>query len=243
MSGASLALELRSYNSETRAHTHDYHQLVLPVSGRMPMQVGGRGGEVNADRLALISAGREHEFAAAAGNRFVVADIPEALAPEFERLPPFIDLDPSLAQYVVFLYQQLIDDTRSSASERQMLLLLIQLLKERFGRAVKIDQRIQAVQSHLDRCYAEQISLPRLAAIANLSVRQLNHVFRAALGMTPHQYLVETRMRQAWQLLSESDLQIGQVANRVGYGNQAAFSDRFRRHFGHSPRYFRRNAK
>lgn len=243
MSAASLTLDLRSYSSETRAHQHDYHQLVLPVSGRLSMRIDGRAGEVSADRLALISAGREHDFAAGADNRFIVADVPAALAPELERLPAFIDLDPPLAQYVLFLYQQLGSDSRSPASERQMLLLLIQLLQERFGDTVNMDRRIRAVQAYLDRHFAEQLSLPRLAAIGSLSVRQLNDLFRTALGMTPHQYLVETRMQQAWQLLAESDLQIGQVANRVGYTNQAAFSDRFRRHFGRSPRYFRQNGK
>ena len=243
MSRASLTLDLRSYSSETRVHQHDYHQLVLPVSGRLSMQIDGRAGEVSRDGLALISAGRSHDFAAAGSNRFVVADIPAPLAPEFERLPAFIDLDPALAQYVMFLYQQLNREARSPASERQMLLLLIQLLRERFGDSVRIDKRIGAVQSYLDRHFSEKVSLPHLAAIANLSVRQLNEVFRTALGMTPHQYLVEKRMQQAWQLLTESDLQVGQVAHRVGYGNQAAFSDRFRRHFGQSPRNFRRNAK
>lgn len=58
--------------------------------------------------------------------------------------------------------------------------------------------------------------------------------------MTPQQYLIERRMQRAWQLLSETDLQVQQVAERVGYSNLAAFSDRFRRHFGRSPRQFRR---
>ncbi len=243
MTRNSLSLELRSYSSETRTHHHDYHQLVLPVSGSLSMHVDGRPGEVSTDRLALISAGRAHDFAAADANCFVVADVPEALAPELERMPAFIDLDTSLAQYVLFLYQQLTSDARAPASERQMLLLLIQLLKERFGDSVKLDKRIHAVQSYLDRHYAEPVSLPGLAAIASLSVRQLNEVFRDSLGMTPHQYLVETRMQRAWQLLVDSDLQVGDVAHRVGYTSQAAFSDRFRRHFGQAPRYFRRNAK
>ena len=61
--------------------------------------------------------------------------------------------------------------------------------------------------------------------------------------MTPRQYLIEKRMQRAWQLLSEDRLQVQQVAQRVGYANLAAFSDRFRRHFGRAPSYFRRNAE
>ncbi len=204
------------------------------------MSIDGRDGEVSSSSLAVVSAGRDHGFAGSERNRFVVADVPPALAPELERLPPFIDLDPALAQYVLFLHRELCRQSGNSSSERQMLLLLIQLLKERFGHSVKRDKRIEAVRAYLDKNYHLRISLPQLAAIASLSVRQLNELFKRELGMTPRQYLTEIRMQCAWRLLAEASIQVQQVAERVGYGNLAAFSDRFRRHFGVSPRHFRR---
>ncbi len=54
MAGAKLTLDLRSYSGETQVHHHDYHQLVLPVSGKLSMQIDGRDGEVSADGLALV---------------------------------------------------------------------------------------------------------------------------------------------------------------------------------------------
>ena len=240
MDNTRLTLDLRSYSGDTQEHRHDYHQLVLPVTGRLSMSIDGREGEVSAERIALVPAGQDHGFAGSEQNCFVVADVPAALAPELERLPSFIELDAALAQYVTFLHQQLLRNSGSPGSERQMLLLLIELLRERCGHRLKLDRRIDAVRAHLDANFDQQPSQARLAAIAHLSVRQLNEVFRRELGMTPRQYLVEKRMQRAWQLLTESDLQVQQVAERVGYSSLAAFSDRFRRHFGHPPRYFRR---
>ncbi|MCP4389068.1 MAG: helix-turn-helix transcriptional regulator [Gammaproteobacteria bacterium] len=241
MAQANLTLDLRSYSGETQVHHHDYHQLVLPVSGELSMQIGAREGQVSAEGLALVSSGQDHGFAGSDENCFIVADVPATLVPELERLPSFIKLDAALAQYVTFLHQQLSQQSASPSSERQMLLLLIQLLKERFGHELRLDRRIDAVRSHLDENYQQPISLPQLAAIAHLSVRQLNEIFRRELGMTPRQYLIEKRMQRAWQLLANGALQVQQVAEQVGYTNLAAFSDRFRRHFGHSPRYLRRN--
>ena len=54
------------------------------------------------------------------------------------------------------------------------------------------------------------------------------------------QRLLEKRMQYAWQLLSNGNLQVQQVAEQSGYASLAGFSDRFRRHFGVSPRHFRR---
>ncbi|WP_293268483.1 AraC family transcriptional regulator [Neptunomonas sp.] len=240
MKQKNLTLDLRSYSLETKSHQHDYHQLVLPVAGNLVMSIENKEGKVFPKQAAVICAGNNHEFAASGLNTFVVADVPTALAPQLERLPAFIPLDGALAQYVSFLHQNLLlKQAQNTSSERQMLLLLIQLLQEHFNTSLQIDHRIEAAKSYLDHRFNEPISAATLATVANLSQRQLNELFRRHIGMTPQQYLIEKRMQQAWQLLETSTINIQQVANRVGYSNLSAFSDRFKKHFGHSPRFFR----
>nr|WP_320136512.1 AraC family transcriptional regulator [uncultured Amphritea sp.] len=236
-----LTLDLRSYSAETNRHQHDYHQLVLPVAGLLEMTVGHRAGKVSCQSAAIIAAGEDHGFAASDENCFVVADIPAALAPELERLPAFIHLTPALIQYVGFLQLQL--QQSSATSQRQMLLLLIQLLHEQQNEPLNLDRRISTARHYLDEHYCEAVSLAQLASIANLSPRQLSQLFRQQLGMTPTQYLIEKRMQRAWQLLEQQNLSIQQVADATGYSSLAAFSDRFRKHFDIPPSYFRRFGK
>jgi len=57
------------------------------------------------------------------------------------------------------------------------------------------------------------------------------------------QYQTEKRMQRAWQMLELGAQSVEQVANSVGYGSLSAFSDRFRKHFGQSPRNIRQNDK
>ncbi|MFC6633206.1 AraC family transcriptional regulator [Microbulbifer taiwanensis] len=240
MSSASLLIDLRSYDRETRRHHHDYHQLVLPLAGALETSIAGRDGCVGAAQAALISAGAEHAFAATGEeNRFIVADIPFALAPELERLPAFIPLDTALGHYTAFLHSELEHNRSGSHAQRQMLLLLVQLLTERFGGELQIDRRVLAARAWIDEHLDQPLPLARLAAIANLSPRRLTQLFKSCFDMTPQQYLLERRMQLAWTLLERGDLSVQRVAERAGYGNLAAFSDRFRRHFGKSPRYFR----
>lgn len=237
-----LILDLRSYSRAADSHQHDYHQLVLPVSGELEMSVNHTGGVVGSAQASVIAAGLEHAFSAPDDNCFVVADIPASLAPELEKLPAFIELTPALAQYVRFLHLQL-QRQPAGTSQRQMLLLLLQLLQEHHGQLATPDRRIAAAQSYLDQHYDQPVSMAQLAGIAHLSTRHLNTLFRQSLGMTPQQYLLEKRMQRAWQLLSQTHLSIQQVAEQVGYQNLSAFSDRFRKHFSHPPSYFRRSGK
>lgn len=236
-------LHLKSYDDQGITHAHDYHQLVLPLVGKLSLSVSRQAGEVTDGRAAIISAGQDHGFEACAVNRFLVADIPSALAPMLDKLPCFVDLDPGLNQYVQFLHAQLQQTQQSSQTKDQMLMLLIQLLQERFDDCLKLDRRVAVAKQYLDENYQRKISLSNLASVAHLSPRQLNQLFREQVGLTPHHYLTELRMQTAWQLLEQDELSIQRIADAVGYGSLSAFSDRFSQHFGHSPRYFRRISK
>jgi len=53
------------------------------------------------------------------------------------------------------------------------------------------------------------------------------------------QYLTEWRMQLAADLLRSTSLKLADIAERVGYGSDAAFSRAFRRHVGTWPAEFR----
>lgn len=240
MASSELSLHIRSYGEEGKTHSHDHHQIVLPLAGRLSLSVDATEGEVEQSRAAIIPSGSGHGFSAPEENRFLVADVPEGLAPALDRLPFFVELDAALLHYVKFLHGQLQDGSASTNTEHQMLLLLIQLLHERHGQKLNLDRRVSAAKQFLDDNFHRKITTTELSALAHLSTRQLNDLFRNQVGMTPHQYLTELRMKESWRLLEQSDLNIQRIADAVGYASLSSFSDRFARHFGKSPRYFRR---
>ncbi|MDX1553719.1 MAG: AraC family transcriptional regulator [Marinobacter sp.] len=243
MKHSEIGLHIRTYQNEGKSHSHDHHQLVLPLVGTLSLSVDAMEGEVAQHRAAIIPSGTGHGYASADDNRFLVADVPENLAPALDKLPCFVDLDPALLQYVQFLHAQLQNGTVSDFTQHQMLLLLIQLLQERHGSRLKLDRRVHAAKQFLADHFSHPLSLAEAAAVAHLSIRQLNDLFRRQVGMTPHQYLTELRMKEAWRLLEQSELSVQRVADAVGYSSLSAFSDRFRSHFGKAPSHFRRISK
>ncbi len=212
------------------------------------MNVGSQKGDVSPRHIAIIAAGQAHGFASSDKNCFVVADVPCALSPELTRLPEFITLDNALIQYVNFLHEHLINSGSNNgpfnkSSERQMLLLLMQLLQERYGEKQALDRRITAARDYVDQYFYQAISLAQLSVVANISTRQLSTLFRQQLGMTPQQYLTQQRMQYALEQLETSTLSIQKIADQSGYSNLSSFSDRFHKHFGYPPSYFRKMSK
>ena len=238
-----VTAHIRSYSHEGQQHSHDFHQLVLPLTGRLSLAVAREENEVAQQRAAIIPAGEQHGYYARDENRFLVADIPEPLAPALERLPRFVDLSASLLHYVRFMQAQVQSGELSSDTGQQMLLLFARLLQEHYGSAPQPDRRVAVARQYLDDHFRQRITVTQLAAVAHLSPRQLNDLFRQQVGMTPHKYLLKLRMEASRKLLEQTCLSVQQVADAVGYGSLAAFSDRFARYFGISPSYFRRNSK
>ena len=92
----------------------------------------------------------------------------------------------------------------------------------------------------IDARSTEPLDLAQVAAEAGLSAFHFLRVFAAVVGVTPHQYLVRSRLRHAARLLVGDERSITDVAYDVGFGDLSNFVRTFRRAAGVSPRRFRR---
>lgn len=77
----------------------------------------------------------------------------------------------------------------------------------------------------------------------NVSYSAFRRTFKAETGLSPRQFVVNTRMQRAKELLAATDLSIGRVAERVGYDSVHYFSRLFRQRQGQTPSSFRETAR
>jgi AraC family transcriptional regulator len=105
--------------------------------------------------------------------------------------------------------------------------------------------RRRAVESALwiDANAEQPIALEGLARAAGLSPFHFLRIFNKVLGVSPHQYLVRTRLRRAARLLSADDRPITDIAFDAGFGDLSNFVRTFHRAAGMSPRRFRQAAR
>jgi AraC-like DNA-binding protein len=112
------------------------------------------------------------------------------------------------------------------------------------GRSTRIDarDRRRAIEGalFLDERSHEALTLEDVAEKVGLSPFYFLRIFRTVLGVTPHQYLVGTRLRRAARLLA-TDIPITSIAYAVGFGDLSNFVRTFHRAAGVPPRSFRRS--
>jgi LacI family transcriptional regulator len=73
-----------------------------------------------------------------------------------------------------------------------------------------------------------------------LSRSTLQRRFRSMLGHTVHDEIVRVRLKRARELLAETDMTIGTIAVRCGFGCQEYLGAVFRSRLGQTPASFRR---
>ena len=95
----------------------------------------------------------------------------------------------------------------------------------------------------IERDPSAPLSLDALASAADMSPFQFLRAFRALTGVTPHQFILRTRLRNAAACIADGDARVIDVALDAGFGDLSNFNHAFRAEFGTTPTAFRDRAR
>lgn len=98
---------------------------------------------------------------------------------------------------------------------------------------------VRAATDLLAKRLGQAPSPAELAKLLGTNETRLNEAFRRELGQPVFAYVREERMRQARQLLANTDIPVASIGAHLGYANPSNFATAFRTRFGASPREFR----
>ncbi|MFD0958406.1 AraC family transcriptional regulator [Paenibacillus chungangensis] len=100
-------------------------------------------------------------------------------------------------------------------------------------------QTLNWITSYLSYHLSEPISVGDMARRANLSVSRFNTLFKKHYRMTPHQYLLDMRVKHACELLRRSNASLEEIASYSGFADIHHFSKTFKSKTGRSPGRYR----
>ena len=98
--------------------------------------------------------------------------------------------------------------------------------------ANKLRRALQFIEAN----YTRKIKVEDIAGAAGgISACHFAHGFTAALGQSPHQYIIENRLRLARDMLLHTTDQLAEIACATGFLDQAHMTETFRRKIGVTP--------
>lgn len=102
-------------------------------------------------------------------------------------------------------------------------------------------QRLQPVLQYITEHYQQPLSTGKLSAKLFVHDSTLREWFQKALGMSPMEYVHQTRISAACNLLRNSGLSVSQISEAVGYCSISSFNRQFEKLCRCAPRDYRRN--
>ena len=227
-------------------HAHPCHELIIPLRGRIQVDLGQHRAEAGPGDLLWYPAGSDHreqvpgnragdwhylliDWQGGQGWPLVISDragrvrqlsglIAEASADQAHDTEPFVQ---ALTAAIVIELTRLRADAGGQSADG---------LSEVIGRWIT---------QHL----AEPITLDRLATVAGLSCAHFARTYHQRTGRAPMAALREMRLAKARELLLNSDLPLRAVAAQVGFGSEYLLSRWLTRRFGFGARSLRRGRR
>ncbi|MDQ7791398.1 MAG: AraC family transcriptional regulator [Clostridia bacterium] len=257
--GELFLLRARYLTQTFARHTHDSFCLGVIEQGALGFYYRGTNLVASAGSINLAVPGEAHTGQAASQDGwtyrmfYLNPALLQRVAGEIsgcrQEVPFFrsgVIQDDHLAHIIRSLHQKL-ERTDKPVIEQEYLfrLMLARLVVRHSDDPPKAEAvgheraAVRRVREYLHSCYDEEVSIKKLAAIAGLSPFHLIRVFTKAVGLPPHTYLNQVRVKQARALLTE-DARIADVAAETGFVDQSHLTRQFKRVFGVTPGQYRK---
>ena len=104
---------------------------------------------------------------------------------------------------------------------------------------VHIPERMIEIRRYIENNYRKCLPLKKIARKFSMSKPHLSAEFKRWFGLPPGEYQIENRLREAEVLLKDNNLQIADVAERVGWNDVCHFSKIFKKHRRKTPSQMR----
>jgi len=174
----------------------------------------------------------------------------EVIFEDFPGFPPHINLAnaPDIKDILIRMVDEY--DSRylfSDVNLRGMFLMLLSIVSRMVtnkregieGNEQVSDDIIKYLQDN----YMEDLTNEKLASRFYFHPNYLNHLIVTSTGKSLHQYLIELRIKKAVDMLLNTQLNISEIANAVGYNDIHYFSRLFKKKVGFTPNQVRKHIK
>ena len=250
---------------EVAEHQHTMHVIAYaPVSSGFPTSsIGERWLDGKLDRetrhqgdIAIIPAGISHRCNWNTSVEFTILAIEPALLQQvgedivndsIELIPQFMNRQDALLQGI---FSTLRDEVEVGKIGGDLLVdslkttLAIHLLRNYCTIQPKLSSHsdglsqltLQQVTEYIHEHLDGNLKLVELSAIAQISPYHFLRLFKQRMGITPHQYILRSRIEKVKYLLQHSDFSIADIAMRTGFSDQSHLTRCFKRMVGVTPK-------
>ncbi|HEU0178863.1 MAG TPA: AraC family transcriptional regulator [Blastocatellia bacterium] len=111
------------------------------------------------------------------------------------------------------------------------------------GPTIRDERRIATALRFIELHFRQPMSLEELSALVGISPYHFLRTFKQVVGLTPHQFLIRRRLREAALRLRTTTESVLDIALDAGFGDLSNFNHTFRAAFGTTPTNYRASSR
>ena len=234
-------------------HSHEVYALGVVQSGGHAFTARGEVWTAIPGRVVIVNPDEAHDGGPASrdgGYSYrmiyveggVVTDAVSEASGRPSELPFFpepVVSDAILAEALARLHRALEQPEALLARESLLVTTLVDLARRHGkaalpGNALRAPRAVRVTLDYLQENFAQDSSLAELAALAQLDRFQLLRAFRRCMGLPPHQYQTQLRLRHAKRLMRAGE-SAAMAAAEAGFADQSHLIRKFKAAYGVTP--------
>ena len=238
----------KDFFGAVEAHGHNFFELEYILEGEGEYTVDGVRYSVAPNRLFLMSPAAVHKIERSRMRLFNIMFLSVDdgdLLPLLRAGSRMFSLTEEDARFFVPLLSELVTVQEKNPNYAALLLrcILHRLTFALEGGARPEYSHVPLAMLYVREHFAENITLKSVAEKLGISYSYLSDLFVSEAGMGFKEYLDGVRLTYARNLITLTEMTVGEVCERAGFGDYANFSRRFRAAFGMSARDMRRASR
>ena len=263
-----LRLIKRDPQEEYQLHDHEFSELVIVYRGQGEHVIFGENRTIEAGDVFLIHNRTSHGYANLKDLALynIMFDMRELNNPlqafcrypairSLFRLEPelrsrnLLHLNPHELKEVLKIVHDIETEQAQGrehyplAMAAHFVLLTVLLGRCCSGHRLPVEKKSSALLSELINRLTEHSerrwTRSEMAHAIMVSESTLTRMFKDCTGYAPNEYLIVLRLKKAAMLLLNSELTIGEIADRTGFSDSNYFCRQFRKHFNLPPQKYR----
>lgn len=231
---------IHSKNTVVQNQVHNFYEIVYYKSGDGAMEQAGIPNVYSDHTIAFTRPHTWHKEIHHSRTELMCIGFYLEEDLEFESGVYHDDEEFSLQKLI---QEIILECTRQRTAYREMLHFKLQELRivlDRIkGAGEKKAYNFNYTINFIKENYPQKLNLKSLADSCGYSYDYFRHQFQQRTGYSPQQYLIQTRMEAAAELLKNTSMSCTQIALNCGFSDGAQFSTMFRKKYGVSPQNYR----
>ncbi len=250
--------------SEITQHTHDFIEFVYMLKGKSVHTLDGREHLLNSGDLLIINYNQTHSFNGDPNAKFCNILIKPSFidnslkecndlfllfdTPHYNEFKKFVNNKCNFIKFspeekncfehmLLMLHKEQNDEALGSTATIQsgINFLLTLIFRKMCESSNEEFDGFKNILEYIEKNYYQNISAKDLSVLCHYNPSYFSRVFKKYTGITFSEYLKKIRITNACRLIRESDMNIGNIYDKVGYTNKTNFYRHFKQIVGKTP--------